>query len=315
MDRVYVEGPPSGSLEARAALALKGLAAIYVVGAVFALIPSSLPGQNLLAVTFNSAALALAVLYVVVARAIDAGRTWAIAAIRPTLLVVVVAGVASIVVALGDGTQRVPYDILLALWAWRGEPNLQPSPRPQRRGAVAIGGAFVLLAAMLVAKPLTGWGGLTDVHAPDLEAAIRADCGAPGAGPPATIAISFDWSWRSTTLLPSGGDIVVVGWTGANADGRPLYVIGETPLPRGGVYIGREGYPSTAMAGQASSESPGSFRWAIDLGEQRLQPGHIDLQLMRTTAAAPDHGTETISAAYVHLGVWRQDTAKVTCTW
>lgn len=315
METVYAEGPPSGSLEARASLALKGLAAIYVAGAVFALIPDPLPGPNLLAVTFNFAAVALAALYLVLARAIDGGRPWAIAAIRPTLLLVGVAGVASIVVALGAGTQRVPYDILVAIWAWRGEPNVRPSPRPERRDVLAIGGVTVLLAAMLLAEPLTGWGGVTDVHAPDLEAVIHADCGAPTGGAPASITVSYDWSWKSTTLLPSGGDIVVIGWTGANAEGRPLFVIGETPLPGRGVYIGREGYPSTTMAAQVANESPGAFRWTIDLSEQQLRPGHIDVQLMRTLAAAPDHGSETISATYVHLGVWRHDAAKVTCSW
>lgn len=315
MARPYSEGPAPGSLEARASLALKGLAVIYIAGAVFALIPESVPGPNLLAVTFNLAAVALAVLYLVMARAIDQGSPWAIAAIRPTLLLVAIAGLASIVVAVSGGTQRVPYDVLVAIWAWRGEPYVQPGPRPERRDVLAIGGVAVLLAAMLLAEPLTGWGGLADVHEPDLEAAIHLDCGAQAAGPPASISIGYDWSWRSTTLLPSGGDIVVIGWTGADAEGRPLFVLGETPLPGAGIYMGRDGYPSTTMAGQAASESPGSFRWAIDLSEQRLQPGHIELRLMRTRAAAPDHGSETVGATYVHLGVWRHDAAKVTCSW
>lgn len=315
MVTLYSEGPASGSLEARTSLVLKGLAIIYVAGVVFALVPSAIPGQNLLAVTFNLAAIALAALYLVMARAIDLGRPWAVAAIRPTLLLVGLAGLSWIVVALNEGISRVPYDILVVIWAWRGEPYVRPGPRPERLGVLCVGGVVVLLSAMLLAKPLTGWGGLTDVHEPDLEAAIHADCGAPAAGPPASLSISFDWSWKSTTLLPSGGDIVVVGWTGANAEGRPLFVLGETPVPGPGINLGQEGYPSTEMAGQAASESPGSFRWAIDLGRQRLQPGRVELQLMRTLATAPDHGSVSISATYVHLGVWRHDAAKVTCSW
>jgi hypothetical protein len=313
--RLYPEGPPSGSLEARASLALKGLAIIYVVGAVFALVPGPTPTPNLLAVTFNLAAVSVAVLYLVIARAIDRGSPWAVAAIRLTLLLVAVAGLSWIAVALSEGTQRVPYDILVAVWAWRGEPYVRPSPRPDRRDVLSIGGAVALTVTMLLAKPLTGWGGLADVHEPDLDGVIDADCRPPAAGPPASVAISLDWSWRSTTVLPSGADIVVVGWTGANAEGRPLFVIGDIPQPGAGIHTGLEGYPSETMAREAASESPGSFRWTIVLNEQRLRPGHIDLQLMRTSAAAPDHGSETITATYVHVGVWRHEVAKVICSW
>ena len=315
MVSLYPEGPPSGSLEARASLALKGLAAIYLAGTVFALVPSASPAPNLLAVTFNFAAIALAGLYVVMARAIDKGSPWAVAAIRPTLLLIAIAGFAWIAVALSEGTQRVPYDIILAAWAWRGERDADPRPRSDRRTVLSIGGALALAATMLLADPLTGWGGLVDVHAPDLDAAIHVDCWAPGAGLPATVAIRLDWSWKSTTVLPSGADIAVIGWTGADAEGRPLFVLGDIPPPGAGIYVGREGYPSETMARQAAGESPGSFRWTIVLPEQRLQPGHIDLQLIRTSATAPEHGSETFAATYVHVGAWRRDVATVSCSW
>ena len=157
--------------------------------------------------------------------------------------------------------------------------------------------------------PLDGVRALTNVPALEIEGPE-----AGSLGPPPTITVTYDWSWRSTSLLPSGTDIVVLGWTGADADGRPLYVASEFPEPGGGIYPGVQGYPSMGMADQVADESEGSFRWGVKLDEQQLKPGHVEAQLKRARELPPASQTLKITATYIHLGLWRRDTT-LTCSW
>lgn len=92
-------------------------------------------------------------------------------------------------------------------------------------------------------------------------------------------------------------------------------IFSEIPDSDAGVYSGLTGYPSTAMADQVAAASQGSFRWAIQLPEQRFAPGHIELQL-RLAREAPSEPTPlTVTASYVHLGMWRHSAGSVTCAW
>ena len=308
-------GPRSGSLEARASLAFKILAALGVFGVVLAMIPGTVPASTLLAVMVNGAAAALAAVYVAEAIGLDRRRPWAVAAARPLLVVLAVSGIYSALVAFGEGRIRVPFDVGLAIWAWLGAPDATPIARQERDSVSLVGAAIALIALMSFGQQLFGWGGLLDVHQPDLQASITADCGTPGAGPPETITFAYDWAWGSGSPLPSGTDIVVVGWTGADAEGHPLYVIAEIPESEPGISPGFGGHPSTLMAGQVAKESTASFRWGIDLSEQELKPGRIALQLMRAREIPPGPNPLTITATYIHLGLWRHDAPRVICSW
>lgn len=309
-----IEGPHAGSLEARASLALKLLAGINGAGVLLAMFSPLVPVSSLLTVTFSAAAAALAVLYVVEARALDRRRPWAVAAVRPLLILLGASGVSAVVIALNGGTMRVPFDGLLAVWAWLGAPDPTLVAGRVRRAAAHVGAAAALLAAMVLATPLFGWGGLFDVHQPDLQASVHVECGAPAAGLPPTITVSYDWSWTSTSLFPNQTDIVVIAWSGADAEGRPLYVIDEIPASAAGIYSGLTGYPSTAMADQIGAESDASFRWAIELHERGFEPGGVGLQLTRPREDPPGPNSVTFAASYVHLGLWRE-TTELTCSW
>ena len=309
-----IVGPEAGSLEARASLALKLLAGINVAGILLAMFSPLLPVSTLLTVTFSAAAAVLAVLYVVEARALDRRRPWAVAAVRPLLILLGASGVSAVVIALNGGTMRLPFDGVLAVWAWLGSRDPTLVAGRVRRAAAIVGAAGALLAAMVLAQPLFGWGGLFDVHQQDLQASVHIECGALAAGLPRTITVSYDWSWTSTSLLPNATDNVVIGWSGADAQGRPLYVIDEIPDSAAGIYSGLTGYPSNAMAKQVGAESEGSFRWAIELGERGFEPGSIRLQLMRPRGDPPGPNSVTFAATYVHLGLWRE-TTRLTCSW
>ena len=167
---------------------------------------------------------------------------------------------------------------------------------------------------MVLATPLFGWGGLLDVHQRDLRASVHVECGAPAAGLPRTITVSYDWSWTSTSLFPNQTDIVVIGWSGADAHGRPLYLIDQIPDSAAGIDSGLTGYPSTEMADEVGAESDGSFRWAIELEKRGFAPGGVRLELTRPREVPPGPYSVKFDASYIHLGLWRE-TSHATCSW
>ncbi len=312
-----IEGPEPGSFEGRASIALKVLAVLGYSGVVLAMFPGSTPAATLLSLAFNVAALLLASLLLVVAVGLDKRRPWAGAAARPLLVLLITAGVITIAIAWSENRIRVPFDVVLSAWALFGRPEANPMPRQQPRSLGVAGGAFLLMGSMLASPQLFSWGGVFDVHEADFTSTLAADCGASGSGLPERITIRYDWSWAASAPVPSGTDIVVLGWTAADSAGRPLYVIDQIPPSSPGVYSGLNGYPSTAMADVVGHESQGSFRWAMPLSEQHFAPGHIELHLERSAAAAAEPNPQplTITAAYVHLGLWRQSPPTVTCSW
>jgi hypothetical protein len=312
---IEIEGPNAGSTEARASIALKLLGALNLGAVVLAMFPGLQQVALLFTLAFNAADAAIAVIYLGVAFALDRRRPWAVAAVRPLLIVVAAAGIGQLFIEASQGRIRVPFDIALSVWALLAAVDKPPVPRPSMRSIAVVVSAVLLAGSMLGAPSIFGWGGLLDAREADLAGTVRADCAAGASQPPATITLQYDWSWRAAAPLPSGIDIVVLGWTGADSEGRPLYVVDEIPDSSGGLYSGLPGYPSTAMADQVARESRGSYRWAVALPERQYQPGHIEirLQLARTDATNPE--PLRITATYVHLGRWRQDAPVVTCAW
>ncbi len=310
-----IEGPADGSLEARAAMALKLLAVLGYCGVALAMFPGTTPVATLLTVAFNIAAFLLATVLLLVGFALDKRRPWAVAAVRPLLVLLILSGVATIAVAWSENRIRVPIDVALAGWALLSPADIKPIARPGPRSLSIAGAGVVLLAAMLASPQLFSWGGAFDVNEPDLRVGLTAECGTTGGGPPDRITLRYEWSWASSAPLPSGTDIVVLGWTGADGQGRPLYTIDDIPATEAGVYSGLTGYPSTRMADQVASESQGSFRWALPLDEQRFAPGHIELVLGRTQVAPSDPAPLKVTASYIHLGLWHHAATTVTCSW
>jgi hypothetical protein len=311
---IPVEGPESGSLEARASLVLKIMAAVGLGGVILSLLPDSFPNSALLTVAFNLAAGLISALYFIEARGLDQSRPWARAAARPMLVLLAAWGAYAAVAGFNQGILRIPFELALAVWAFLGDPSPIPTPRPVVRSFAVIVAAIPLLGAMAFGYVLFGWGGVLDVDEQDLVTSLQVDCGDPAAGPPAELAVSFDWSWSRTTPLPNEVDTVFIGWSGDDAEGRPLYLLGKLPATEPAIYSGRRGDLGLALLEEARAGARSGFQWAIDLGKRGYQPGGVDLLLRRAREAT---GTPalTVTASYVHLGIWRSQAATASCAW
>jgi len=312
---VEVEGPRPDSLESRASLALKILAGINAAGIILAMFPGAIPASALQAVAFNVASGALAVLYVVLARALDRRQQWAVAIIRPLLLMLLVWGAYTFMAALAAGGLRIPWTTLAASWALFGPADLRPLPRLGGRGGAVLVASAALIAMVLAGEPVFGWGGFFDVHERDLSASLVVDCGTPGSGLPERIAITYPWSWARSTLLANEDDVVVIGWNGDDAEGHPLYVLGDTPDADRGISLGTTSGVSTTMTREAVGRWRGSLHWVIDLSVRGIQPGRIELVLIRAVERPPEPEPLTVGASYIHVGTWRNEVSVVTCSW
>jgi hypothetical protein len=313
--RVAAEGesPDRGSVEARAALVLKIMAVIGLCGVILALIPDSFPNSALLTAVFNLATSLISILYFLEARGIDRGRPWALAAARPILVVLGAWGAYAAVAGFSQGTVRVPFELAFAVWAFLGDRSTLPTPRPVARSFGLIAAAVPLIGTMAFGHLVFGWGGLLDPDEEDLVASLQVDCGDPSAGPPAEIPVAFDWSWASRAPLPNEVDTLVIGWSGDNAAGEPLYFYGRGPTTDPSIRSGQRGELGRSMVEEAYAESSAGFQWAIDLSRRDYEPGQITLTLRRGSEPT---GTPslTVRASYVHLGIWRSETT-ASCTW
>lgn len=314
MRRHEIEGPESGTLEARAALGLKLLAVLNTAGLVLAMFPGITPEATLYRVITSLAGGALGVVYAAEAIGIDRRREWANAALRPLLVIMAIFGVFALVLGLQAGHVRIPFETLAAVWAFLGPRDAPRTPRPDGRsfGVLAAAAAFVVIQGF--AAPLFGWGGTFDVHAEDLRPTLAASCQASTGGLPEKLTLTYEWSWSRGTGMPSGTDLIVLGWKGADTEGRPLYVLDGIPEEQQGIYPGRAGGISTDMADAVAKELKGSsYRWAVVLEEQQLASGSVRLALHLARPDAAPAEPLTVSGTYVHAGLWRSDAPRVTC--
>ena len=309
-----VEGPDSGSLEARASRVFKIMAVVGYLGIILALLPESFPNSALLTFAFNLSAGLVSALYFIEARGLDRSRPWARAAARPLLVVLAAWGAYVAIAGFTQGILRIPFELALAGWAFLGARSPIPTPRPVARSFGVIGASIPLLLVMGFGYLVFGWGGVLDVHKEDLVASLKIDCGDTGADLPAEVPVSFEWSWSRTAPLPNEVDTVFIGWNGEDAEGRPLYLLGNTPTIDPAIRPGLRGDLGVALIEEARAGSRSGFRWAVDLGKRGYQPGAINVAL-RLARATTGPAALSVTASYIHLGVWRSEAATVSCTW
>lgn len=310
-----LEPPQAGSFEARAILGLRFLTALILVGILLALFPGTIIESTLYEVMFNIASAGIAVVYLIESIALGRRRPWAVAAARPLLVAAALSGSIAVIYAFTAGHYRIPFDLAAIVWIWRGAPDPTLVGRMSPRSVISVGVMAVLAATVALDSNLFGWGGVLDVPQSALQSTVHADCGNPADGPPGTLSVRYDWSWSRTGPFPNGIDVIVMGWTGFDATGRPMYFIDSIPGPGPGIYPGRRRYPSIDLADLIAAESAGSWSWGVELGEREFEPGHVELRLRRAPEPLQDPGSLTIRFSYIHLGQWHSDAATVTCSW
>lgn len=310
------EGPRSGSLESRASLALKLLAALNIFAILLAMIPGTVPMSRLQVSAFHLAAGAISGVYILVALALDRRQSWAVSAIRPLLILLFVWGGYSFLAALAGGAFRIPFTTLGAAYALLGKADRKPLPRVRGRGGAMLASSVALIGMMVTSQPIFGWGGFFDVHERDLSAALAVDCGTPGSSMPQRIGVTYQWSWSNTTLLPNNEDVVLIGWNSDDAEGRPLYYFDEAADAGNGIKLGSSTGVSAGMVDEAGGQWRGRLEWKIDLSTRGIGSGLIKLVLARAANQPPPSPQPlTVGASYIHVGVWRHDAPTVTCSW
>jgi hypothetical protein len=315
-----VEGPRSGSLEARTSVGLKALAIINLIGVLLAVFPPPYPVSLLLTVTFNLAAAGLAGLELLFARALDLRRPWAVAAVRAVLVLLIASGAYTVYAGIMAGIVRIPFEGIIAAWALLAPPDPGLERRRDRRSVGMVLALAAVLSALHFGRFVVDWGGAMDVRPVHLSATLDVDCGggsggSAALGEPQTIRVAYRWSWSWSTPLANGLDVAIIGWDGEDAAGRPLYVLGDSPDGSPGVRSGGQDVPSADMASAVEAQTRSSWDWSIDLSRQRYAPGTIEMTLQRSPVADHGPGTLRLRASYVHLGLWHEETAPITCAW
>ncbi|HJP88426.1 MAG TPA: hypothetical protein VJ850_05265 [Candidatus Limnocylindrales bacterium] len=311
-----------GFFEHRAVLAFRALAVIYLFGIVLAFFHEPGTLSLLLIVGYNGAAFLLVITYLVLARSLRILQPWAVAVARPVLVLIVLQDAASFVVGVLAGHIRgLPVAAVIAAWALLGPAGVRPIPRPRVLSVLAFLLALPLLATLLFAKPVFDWGGALDVQPADLAAHVSASCERPAGSPSTTtgsptarVHVTYDWAWSRSSPVPNGLDIVVIGWTGNDVEGRPIYFIGPTLPTEPGIYDGRRRFPSLELGNVVAAQSQASWQWGVELDEHGFTPGRIELDLDRGRNPVPGARPLRIVVSYVHLGQWHADTV-VTCSW
>lgn len=300
-------------MERRAARAFLILAAFVFV--ILLLTAGQLLSSEVPRYAWATIAYAITVIAVdlIEALGLNAGRAWAVAAMRPILWIQLLGGIAGSVTMLAHGSIPIPIDIVVLVWALRGTPAVVPVPRFTAASLVLAMVSLALAANGLWLRPVFGAGGLLDVSRSDLSGQITADC-QPGPTPE-TLTVTYRWSWQRSGPIGSGNDVVVIVWDGRDDDGNNLYILGDTPESGAGISADSMTGPAADAAEFFAHGHAASSEWGIDLAQQRFDPGEIRLVLQRAADHSQVGVAQSIEGIYFHAGVWRSDTALFTCTW
>lgn len=309
-----VEVAPTGrtpaTREYRAVIAFLGLATF---GAVIWLLVAlgSRPVHPIVYLVTLAVPLLTILVLVVEAWGLSGRRAWAVAACTPMLVILLVAGIVSFVVALVQARLDIPLGTLLAWWALRAPP--EPRPQPTRgglAGVLLLGGLLLFSLAPLVIPVALTPGGLFIAGESDLDASMTVDCGPTTNASPESIVVTYRWSWRRAELVAGGTDQVVVSWFGSGEDGLYTYSLAGTELGPG--------------LSEANRLLDGSVVVAVDMATNRFQPGQLRLTLQRDVDLASPHGSIELRARYAHApadiydpasaGQWDLD-KPARCTW
>lgn len=269
-------------------------------------------------------AIALALVGVPVGVAVLLTAIWGLGEMRPwarplahgILWILVIAGVAQFVAALGTGL-HIPLEAIAAAFVLR---TAREAPRraglTSRDQWIALGLTALFLGSTVwpVASDAALQSGVSPFavgpEAMDLSVAI--DCG--GAATEDGIRVTITWAWRDRDIWPGSTDGLFVGWTSDIGDEVPYFDQGASTWPAG-VRPG-EGSPASTLIQPLRVGWFGGFAANTGFGIDVRSVGQIDGQIeVVLRPSADQHGNVMISAAYAHLDRWLLESDGVGCSW
>lgn len=242
-------------------------------------------------------------------------RPWALAALTPVLVILIVEGVVSSIVALGHSSIQVPIGTLLGIWVLNAPPEHRRTGADPSRFSISALVVVVLFLAgplgPLAGNAVLGAGGLLNRPA-DLETTLTLDCGPRTGAPPETISMTYHWSWLRTEPFATGTDQVSIRWLD-DADGGVIgWELDQPDLSGAGAYEANVDDPETTIV------------FGTELATGQAQPQDIRLVFRRVIPDQPESGGFEIRSRYLHgpdsvestfsSGLWDVKDQEA-CTW
>ncbi len=276
---------------------------------------------------FGVAALAIAlvgvalVIVVLVAEISGLRRVapWAVHAIRPLCLILIIAGLVRFAAGLLDSRVDIPLEALGALLVLTrphpgsAMPALDDAGRRAR--SLVVGGFVVAQALPLLVLPFAQ-GTVLGAAPGSLALDIRVACGtSPSLDAPMTATV--EWAWTAGEPFPPPADGVLVEWyltTAGDGDaGAGAVLVADRPSDPQRITAGGEGEASGALA-RVTTGGGQTWEYLIDLRPSGTFDGSIELDLAPRDPSALS-GSLEVRAWYAHGDRWVVDAGTAGCGW
>ena len=290
------------------------LAALGLIGGAIVIQTTLPPMSLLLLVTVAGSVL----IYSVVSFAIGRRDPWALHAIAPLCVLIILFGLVRAAVALGQNQIMLPLEALgaIAVLSRDHRPELMPvlTDGGRRRVWLAVGGLVLTQLSPYIAEPALR-GDLLAAGADDITLTATVDC--HGADQPGTpIVATVSWSWRGERPFAPPDDGVVVRWSVAGDDSPPdagLTVTAQRVSDEATIRMGSAAGPDAVLDGFRRAGLP-FVDFAISRSGSALQDGSIGLELVPNDPSSSG-GTVDLQAAYAHGDRWVRKSGLAVCSW
>ena len=290
------------------------LGAIALIGGAIVITATPAPYSAVLLLTVGVGA----VIFIGLALAIVRGDAWAVHAIAPVCVLLIVTGLIRTAIALGSGAFTIPLELIAAVAVITRDHRREMMPAigdpGRRRMWLAVGGLVVSQLLPFVAEPAMR-GGLLAAREEDLTLTASVHC-ARVAEPGAAIGATVTWSWVGGRPFAPPEDGLVVRWS-ANIEGQ---------TPDVGLALGDHRVSDVATIAMGSAARPDAvlegFRRSglqfvdvlISRSGSELRDGSVELDLL-PNATDEGSGSVDLQAAYAHGDLWAVRSDLVTCSW
>ena len=289
------------------------LGAVALIGGAVVISSTTGPYSIVLLATVGLSA----VIYIALAMLIGRGEPWAIHAIVPVCVLLIVTGLLRTAIGLGSGAITIPLELIAAVAVISRDhrPEIMPAitESGRRRMWLAVGGLVASTLLPYVAEPAMR-GGLLAAREEDLALTASLDCARvsePGAAIIATVA----WSWTGGRPFAPPEDGLVVRWSG-NIEGQApdvgLAVMDRRVSDDATIRTGGAGGPDALLEGFRRSGL--QFEdLVISRSGSELRDGSVELDLVSSSVSGG--GGVDLQAAYAHGDLWVIRSNRATCSW